>query len=104
MDEGDETLKERGMEYGDAKLFFPAHAEICELFSKYRVKADSPFVDPACNKLIEYMLLKLQRLSYNPAHKDSLNDLIGYARLFQDRVKSIPLTEQKWGKENEQTK
>ena len=81
-DEVDKILKQREGEYGEPKKFFKAYEKICNELDGY--KATSPYKVEGCQKAIHMIALKTLRLAYDPKHKDSLNDLIGYTKILKD--------------------
>jgi hypothetical protein len=82
MNEADEIVKLRAGEYGEPKRFFKAYEAICNEMDGY--KASSPYRVDGCRIVLQMLALKLLRLVYNPAHKDSIKDLKGYTKILED--------------------
>ena len=82
MNEADEIVKQRAGEYEEPKRFFKAYEAICNELDGYRV--GSPYRVDGCQIVLQMLALKLLRLTYNPAHKDSITDLKGYTKILEE--------------------
>jgi len=88
-----ETLKERGRQYGN----FAEQAKINQAIKK--AMADSPNYRLLCNdkrEALDMIASKIGRiLNGDPEHKDSWDDIAGYALLVADTLKPEQLRESK---------
>lgn len=83
MSDIQETLKQRGEQYGD----FSSHADISQTL-KQRLRY-APNLSPIHREALEMIFHKIARiLNGNPNHWDSWHDIAGYATLVADRVKT----------------
>ncbi len=84
MSDIDETLKERGNNYGE----FKDHAQITQNI-KYAMRNTSGWVnlEPMHKEALEMVAHKIGRiLNGNPNFHDSWHDIVGYAKLVADRI------------------
>ncbi|HQW57343.1 MAG TPA: DUF6378 domain-containing protein [Gammaproteobacteria bacterium] len=83
MSDINETLAQRGKDYGD----FTTHAEITQklkaVIDEYDVR-----LSPVHREAIDMILHKIGRIcNGNPNFVDSWHDIAGYAKLVEDRIK-----------------
>lgn len=82
MSEAEEIVKQRAGEYGEPVRFFKAYEAICNEMDRY--KASSPYKMDGCHAALRMIALKMLRLVYDPAHKDSIVDIKGYTKILED--------------------
>ena len=76
LDKAAAVLEQRGRTYGAADAAFAAIA------ARWSITLGRPV--SAADVILCMIDLKLVRLAYDPAHEDSLIDVIGYAALFPE--------------------
>ena len=76
LDKAAAVLEERGQAYGAADAAFAAIA------ARWSITLGHPV--SATDVVLCMIDLKLVRLAHDPAHEDSLIDVIGYAALFPE--------------------
>lgn len=83
----DEILSQRGQQYGK----FSSHACISQALKRtMQVCNNWEKLNNAQREALEMIMHKVARiLNGNPNHKDSWTDIIGYARLVEEKLEEI---------------
>ena len=80
----DDTLKDRAKVYGNYEAGVRLRADMLELITtRYEVEHGLPMT-PNTEILFLDIIMKLSRLSVSPFDVDSVHDIVGYAKLWED--------------------
>jgi hypothetical protein len=82
----DRTLKSRGEIYGDYKDNVIARGSIMYFLKDLHYKANGGAMTEQDQQALNDIVIKLVRLAATPEHKDSWHDIIGYAKLNEERL------------------
>lgn len=85
-----ETLDERGVNYGSYEVGTTLRAEIMQLIlNSYKLNNGGNDMPKFYEIAILDIVNKLSRLASCPTHVDSWHDIQGYAKLVEDLVKKV---------------
>jgi len=83
----DKTLEERGSRYGD----FKGQAELAQHIKRTFYEGRNwDNLEPDAKEALETIATKISRILYgDPEYTDNWHDIIGYAKLVEDRINGI---------------
>ena len=84
-----EILEERGKVYGNFKMNLLCRADIMATLNQVAVSKTGRLLSNQDYQAINDIVIKLARLAASPEHKDSWEDIAGYATLNLERLKDI---------------
>ena len=90
MNTVDETLKERGANYGDYLSGVQDRAAIMNTLIQAHSKAHQSIMSAEAQGMLWDIVNKLCRLAITPDHIDSWHDIQGYAKLAEEAVSPPP--------------
>jgi hypothetical protein len=87
MGEHEETIKQRGKEYGKFGNNVNFVADFLDLMDRYTVLQTGQSADSEHRAFLTYVGIKLARLTNSPRHIDTIHDLSNYFQLYERVLK-----------------
>ena len=89
MEKVNEVLKQRGAVYGSYNKGVRLRAGILSLMEEFKISATGEPYTEEERVILNDVLMKIRRITVDPAHIDSWIDLAGYSSLIVDFLSGI---------------